>query len=46
MGVMLLGPAACGKSTVVRVLAGALTRLDAAREISPTAIIHIFPKVW
>ena len=46
-GVMLLGPAACGKSTVVSVLAAALTSMDAQQKppLPPVSCVTIFPKV-
>lgn len=44
-GVMLLGPPACGKSTVITALSGALTELDAEKGIGPVQVARIFPKV-
>ncbi len=43
---MLLGPAACGKTTVVEVLAGALSAMDAQdRGVGPVSVKYVFPKV-
>ncbi len=43
---MLLGPAACGKSTVIDTLAGALSSMDAAEKgLVPVAVQYVFPKV-
>ncbi len=46
-GIMLLGPAACGKSSVVSVLAMALSEMDAKQDpaLQPVSCVTIFPKV-
>ena len=43
-GVLLLGPAACGKSTVIKVLQAALFALDMQTGNTPLQSTYIFPK--